>query len=756
MHTAMHGRRTSSTTSAARTCYPPPRAAHASQNWHAGTCPSSVAPGVNESLLELLREKGGSLATLPLPGTQEALQWTLALALALWYLTAQPGPIWGLLDFFYAPLHSLTFKSFSPTQVEVGRQLGEGSFGIVYEGFFGAAKGKSKDKRQHVVLKKVKANVRDADEMGVTELYTNQRLQRTAPGACADFLGTMEVREVHARGKLSQGLWLVWRYQGDRTLDHYMRQSSFPENIAEYLLGPEAAKVEGKGKKAELRRNVLVVLKIMGQLLSILQSIHRTGVVHRDVKPSNLIVVKDKWSIKLIDLGAAVDLRTGRNYVANETVMDPKWAAPEDYVMPTSTWPLPPDPLCSLLSPLLFLANTPDRFDLYSAGLVLLQMCLKPLRIDAGLVQFNSELRKCKHDLDKWRRKCRYGESEFAMLDADGGAGWELVQSLLQLRHNQGSFIWPSFASGRPSAAGALRHRFFQGPLASNFLQSWPKETVMRERQVVAKKQKGEQWQPQAAAASDFWSAGLMTVKEGEQQRQQRSMRKDVEVQQIAATVHYPTPPEGGRLAALASAFKLDRVNSRAAEPLEIVDVEAVETRNVEKLPEPMADRGDANATQGQGRLPSLNWAELPSHLQRLGPPLLMGAGLASGMTVAGLAVRSATVATYEMGRFTAASLGLSTTSLLVFLFLVKPWLQQQVKEASEEARRQRSEAVQVASIPTFPCFASDPLVIGNLAKAVAEMETQMAALEASIHAQRSFADQQQSLLAEVRASPVP
>lgn len=35
----------------------------------------------------------------------------------------------------------------------------------------------------------------------------------------------------------AQGLWLVWKYQGDRTLAHYMKQKNFPENVAEYVLG---------------------------------------------------------------------------------------------------------------------------------------------------------------------------------------------------------------------------------------------------------------------------------------------------------------------------------------------------------------------------------------------------------------------------------------------------------------------------------------------------------------------------------------
>jgi hypothetical protein len=38
---------------------------------------------------------------------------------------------------------------------------------------------------------------------------------------------------------------------------------------------------------------------------------------------------------KLIDLGAAADLRVGINYVPNEFLLDPRYAPPEQYIMST-------------------------------------------------------------------------------------------------------------------------------------------------------------------------------------------------------------------------------------------------------------------------------------------------------------------------------------------------------------------------------------------------------------------------------------
>lgn len=59
------------------------------------------------------------------------------------------------------------------------------------------------------------------------------------------------------------------------------------------------------------------------------------GIVHRDIKPQNLIVSTRDAKIKLIDLGAAADLRVGINYVPNEYLLDPRYAPPQQYIMST-------------------------------------------------------------------------------------------------------------------------------------------------------------------------------------------------------------------------------------------------------------------------------------------------------------------------------------------------------------------------------------------------------------------------------------
>ena len=51
--------------------------------------------------------------------------------------------------------------------------------------------------------------------------------------------------------------------------------------------------------------------------------------MHRDIKPQNIIISQagsPKRRLKLIDMGAAADLRVGINYAPNEFLLDPRYA----------------------------------------------------------------------------------------------------------------------------------------------------------------------------------------------------------------------------------------------------------------------------------------------------------------------------------------------------------------------------------------------------------------------------------------------
>lgn len=81
-----------------------------------------------------------------------------------------------------------------------------------------------------------------------------------------------------------------------------------------------------------------------------MQGLHAAGLVHRDVKPLNIIFAEEERRFKLIDLGACADLRTGTNYTPDESILDPTYCPPEQ-VLPSLMQSVPKSGLpCSSLS----------------------------------------------------------------------------------------------------------------------------------------------------------------------------------------------------------------------------------------------------------------------------------------------------------------------------------------------------------------------------------------------------------------------
>ncbi|KAK3033675.1 hypothetical protein RJ639_034554, partial [Escallonia herrerae] len=368
--------------------------------------------------------------TVTIPGAILALG-------TLSYLWATPGVAPGFWDMFV-----LAFDDFV-----LGKKLGEGAFGVVYRVSLAE---KPSSKEGDLVLKK-------ATEYGAVEIWMNERVRRACANSCADFVyGFLE-----SSSKKGGEYWLIWRYEGEATLADLMQSKEFPYNVEAMILG------EAQDLPKGLERENKIIQTIIRQLLFALDGLHSTGIVHRDIKPQNVIFSEGSKTFKIIDLGAAADLRVGINYIPKEFLLDPRYAAPEQYIMSTQTPSAPSAPVAAALSPVLWQMNVPDRFDIYSAGLIFLQMAFPALRSDSSLIQFNRQLKRSEYDLVAWRKTVEPRASTdlrrgFELLDLDGGIGWELLTSMVRYKAGQ-----------RTSAKAALAYPYFdrEGLLVLSFMQ---------------------------------------------------------------------------------------------------------------------------------------------------------------------------------------------------------------------------------------------------------------------------------------------
>ncbi|KAI8539209.1 hypothetical protein RHMOL_Rhmol09G0163500 [Rhododendron molle] len=366
------------------------------------------------------------------------------------YLWATPGVAPGFWDMFVLAFVERLFRpTYRKDDFVLGKKLGEGAFGVVYR--VSLAKNPASKKEGDLVLKK-------ATEYGAVEIWMNERVRRACSSSCADFLyGFLE-----NSSKKGAGYWLLWRYEGEATLSDLMLSKDFPYNVEAMILGEVQDLPKGLGRENR------IIQTIMRQLLFALDGLHTTGIVHRDIKPQNIIFSEGSRTFKIIDLGAAADLRVGINYIPKEFLLDPRYAAPEQYIMSTQTPSAPSAPVATALSPVLWQMNLPDRFDIYSTGLIFLQMAFPSLRSDSNLIQFNRQLKRCEYDLVSWRKTVEPRASSelrrgFELLDLDGGIGWELLTSMVRYKARQ-----------RTSAKAALAHPYFgrEGLLALSFMQS--------------------------------------------------------------------------------------------------------------------------------------------------------------------------------------------------------------------------------------------------------------------------------------------
>ena len=165
----------------------------------------------------------------------------------------------------------------------IGQKLGEGGFGITYIGY---------DKVFEI-------------RVAIKEYFPYGHSQRNH--TAADTVSIVGEADVFEKGKqrfLQEAKTLVKyrREPGIVEVTDFVEANNTAYIIMEYL--------EGVNLRAYLKQNgVMTADRAFGMLTPVMESlekIHRTGIIHRDISPENIMVMSD-GSLKLMDFGAARD-----------------------------------------------------------------------------------------------------------------------------------------------------------------------------------------------------------------------------------------------------------------------------------------------------------------------------------------------------------------------------------------------------------------------------------------------------------------
>lgn len=168
--------------------------------------------------------------------------------------------------------------------------LGQGAMGVVYQGF-------DPNIERTVAIKTIRKNAFAPNEMG-------------------PMLGRFK-REAQAAGRLT--------HPGIVTVYDYGEEGDTAYIAMEFVRGRELKDFLDKNERFPLN----TTLKIITQLLDALAYSHAQGVVHRDVKPGNILLLND-GQIKVMDFGIArIESSTLTQF--GDVIGTPSYMSPEQF-----------------------------------------------------------------------------------------------------------------------------------------------------------------------------------------------------------------------------------------------------------------------------------------------------------------------------------------------------------------------------------------------------------------------------------------
>jgi hypothetical protein len=296
--------------------------------------------------------------------------------------------------------------------------VGRGAFSECFRGTY--------EDSANVVAKRYRVDVRGRDvESFYADELESARALRDCDGV-APFMGAAGV-----------GQWLVWEDVGRVTLEDVLARGDGLA-LARETFG-------------DLSDDAAAFRFLASTLARAVASVHAFDMIHRDVKPANVILSDARKRTLLCDVGACADVQTGRNMDGAEAIFDPTYGAPEQFRKVASSPPLGGFPSIGglfgrkknaeassangfTLEP----SGEPPTvlLDAYSLGVTLLRCGVPSLRGESAIVRARKDIDACGGDLDLWRREvCVPGVNDFTLLDELGA--WATITRLAAVDPNE-------------------------------------------------------------------------------------------------------------------------------------------------------------------------------------------------------------------------------------------------------------------------------------------------------------------------------
>jgi len=304
-------------------------------------------------------------------------------------------------------------------RVDESAAVGRGAFSECFRGTY--------DDSTNVVAKRYRVDVRGRDvESFYADELESARALRDCDGV-APFIGAAGV-----------GQWLVWEDVGRVTLEDVLTRGDGLA-LARETFG-------------DLSDDAATFRFLASTLARAVASVHAFDMIHRDVKPANVILSAVRKRALLCDVGACADVQTGRNMDGAEAIFDPTYGAPEQFRKVASSPPLGGFPSIGGLfggGKKKSEASSANDFtlepsgepptvllDAYSLGVTLLRCGVPSLRGENAIVRARKDIDACGGDLCLWRREvCVPGVNDFTLLDESGA--WTTITRLAAVDPNE-------------------------------------------------------------------------------------------------------------------------------------------------------------------------------------------------------------------------------------------------------------------------------------------------------------------------------